>query len=238
MKKELFWIVKKYLNRRGYDIKYYHPHLDTLLKNLDVQIVLDIGANDGQFAEDIHTRLPKAYIYSFEPLKDCFEKLNIRMKEAAHFKSFNIALGDSEGAMEINRNSFSPSSSILPMDELHKKLYPKSAESRKETIRIKKLDSFSHELILNKAYLVKLDVQGYEDKAIKGGSEIIKNASLVLVETSFKTLYKGQPLFDDIYTLMKNLGFSYYGNHGQHWNMKTNELIYEDALFVKTKFLQ
>ncbi|MFM6082296.1 MAG: FkbM family methyltransferase, partial [Dolichospermum sp.] len=45
------------------------------LENCGIKTVLDIGANEGQFAKYINQILPEAMIYSFEPLPDCHEKL-------------------------------------------------------------------------------------------------------------------------------------------------------------------
>ena len=46
-----------------------------LLEDMVYLTVLDVGANTGQFALEIHKILPQAMIYSFEPLKDCYEQL-------------------------------------------------------------------------------------------------------------------------------------------------------------------
>jgi FkbM family methyltransferase len=233
MKNKIFMAVKKLANRAGYDIKYYHPYYEALLKNQDIKTVLDIGANTGQFARDIHNRLPKAQIYSFEPLKDGFDLLMKNMADVADFKAFNVALGETTGKMQINRSAFSPSSSMLKMAELHKKLYPKSAESAKEEITVKRLDDMAEEFHIKKPLLIKVDVQGYEDKVIAGGKNIFGQASVVVIETSFVKLYEGQPLFGDIHDQLRALGFSYHGNKEQHWNEKTGEPIYEDSIFVK-----
>src|SRR4030067_818761 len=64
------------------------------LKQMNIKTVFDIGANIGQFAKQIHNTLPDANIYSFEPLKDCFEQLQKTMGGINNSKVFNFALGD------------------------------------------------------------------------------------------------------------------------------------------------
>lgn len=81
--------------------------------------------------------------------------------------------------------------------------------------------------------LVKLDVQGYEDKVLLGGKNVISQAKMLLIETSFTRLYENQPLFDDIYLIVRELGFTYQGSRERHYNKKTGELVYEDAIFIK-----
>jgi FkbM family methyltransferase len=225
--------TKKLVNKAGYDIKLYRPHYETVLRKYAVQTVFDIGANNGQFAKDIHKRLPSAQIYSFEPLKVPYRDLVDSMVHVRNFKAYNIALGDTTGEVEMHRSSFTPSSSLLPMTDLHKKLYPKSALLSTETIRIEKLDDIAKNISIKKPLMVKMDVQGFEDKVIAGGLDTLAHAAVVLVETSFKELYEGQPLFKDIHDKLAALGFSYFGNNGQHFDPQTGDLIYEDSIFVR-----
>jgi len=224
--------VKKILRGFGYDIRRYHSLYDTVLKHHDIRTILDIGANDGYWATDIRALLPEAQIYAFEPLRDCFEKLGSKFKNDKNFKSFNFALGDTDGTTEIERSSFHPSSSILTMAQLHKDLYPKSAKITHEQIEIKRLDSIT-DLEIDLGLLVKMDVQGFEDKVISGGRSVLSKADVIIIETSFVTLYENQPLFGDIHDTLRGLGFSYKGNCGEHFSKKTGERIYEDSVFVR-----
>lgn len=227
-------MIKKQMRRFGYDIRKYHPLFETLIKKYKITTILDIGANQGQFALKIHEELPEAYIYSFEPLKDCYDILvqNLEKKQIK-FKAFNFALGDVNGETKIQLNNFSPSSSILHITNAHKKLYPKSKETNERTIIVKRLDDVANELRLTDNILIKIDVQGFEDRVIKGGTQVISRAKIVLIENSFIPLYENQALFDDIHKLLTNLGFSYYSHGDQHWNEKTNELVYEDSIYIR-----
>lgn len=228
-------ILKRYLRKYGYDIKKYHPLFETFIKKYNISTVFDIGANNGQFATKIHKELPKAKIYSFEPLKDCYDILVQNLeKEGIQSKAFNFALGEENGETVIKLNNFSPSSSILPITKEHEKLYPKSKEMNERKIIIRKLDDVAKELEITNDILIKIDVQGFEDKVIKGGSNIISKAKIILVENSFIPLYEGQSLFGDIHKLLSELGFNYSGHGDQHWNEKTGELVYEDSIYTKS----
>jgi FkbM family methyltransferase len=225
--------IKRVLRRAGFDVVKYHPLYDFLLEKYRIDTILDIGANVGQFAMEIHEHLPEAMIYSFEPLKDDFEKLEEMGSKLPKFKAFNFALGETNGIMEIEKSSFSPSSSFLTMSETHKNLYPKSADLTKETVVIKKLDDIADEMNTNGNMLIKLDVQGFEDKVILGGKNLVTKARMLVIETAFTKLYEGQPLFDDIEALVHPLGFRYNGTRETHWNKDSGELLYQDSIFVK-----
>lgn len=221
----------------GIDIHRHHKTVDKLswLKSLDIKTVIDVGANIGQFAEEIRDVLPDAYIYSFEPLKGCFDTLDRNMKNDRKFKAFHTALGEHPETVVMNKNQYAPSSSILEMDQRHKELFPHTQVSAPETITVRPLDSIAElqSSKLEKNILVKIDTQGFEDKVIKGSLEFLKETMVMIVETSFVSLYKEQPLFSDIYAILTGIGFRYKGALHQKLNPNNGEIIFEDSFFVK-----
>ncbi len=232
-KRRLHQLIRK----TGFDLHRFKPGPDRLtwLGNLNIQTIFDIGANVGQFAEEIRLILPRAFIYSFEPLKECYEQLTQTLKNDKNFQAFNHALGEKEVVMIMNKSSYTLSSSLLPMTDLHKTLFPHTKGSAPEEIRIKRLDDMFTELNPKPEILIKVDTQGYEDKVIIGGMKAFSHARVVIMETSFVPLYEGQPLFDDIYQKMKLLGFTYNGAWHQKINQQTGEVIFEDSIFVRSE---
>jgi FkbM family methyltransferase len=226
--------IKMLLRRFGYDVVEYKPVFEGALKRCAIDTVIDVGANTGQFATEIHGLLPAAkHIYSFEPLHDVYLEMEKRCSGIPGFKGFNIGLGEKNGTISIKRSKYSPSSSFLPMGSLHKKRYPKTAETFDEQVEMKRLDDVAPGLDLSGNVLLKMDVQGFEGAVIKGGPATVSKAKVLLLETSFVELYEGQPLFDDIYRLLRPLGFKYIGRFAQHWDNKADEVMYEDSVFVK-----
>src|SRR3712207_5256613 len=67
------------------------------IRNFGIDMVIDVGANTGQFASACHVVFPNANIYSFEPLPECFESLEKKMKDVPHFRAFNLAMGEHVG---------------------------------------------------------------------------------------------------------------------------------------------
>ncbi len=150
-----------------------------------------------------------------------------------NFKDFNFALGNENMEMSMEKNEYSPSSSLLPLGVKHQELFPHAKQTSKEKILIKKLDDVSPTLHIQKEILIKVDVQGFEDKVIAGGQNTFSQVRAILIETSFVELYQGQPTFDDIYTSLRNLGFSYHGSMQEKIDKKTGKIISEDSLFIK-----
>jgi FkbM family methyltransferase len=202
-------------------------------KSLGIDTVLDIGSNTGQFTRTILALLPNAKIYSFEPLPDCFKELDKFTKSHSNVTAFNLGIGDQSGLLSFEQNAFSPSSSFLKMTDVHKEAFVNTKNSSTVEVKIAMLDEIASEFEIGSSLLIKIDVQGYEDKVLKGGEQTIKQAKIVIVETSFVPLYEQQPLFDDIYTVFKDWGFNYIGMLEQASDPNTGQILQGDAIFVK-----
>jgi FkbM family methyltransferase len=202
-------------------------------RSLNIDVVLDIGANTGQFTKTIATLLPNATVYSFEPLPECFDKIQQIANTNTQIKAFNLGIGDSSGVLAFEKSAASVSSSFLKMSDTHKQAFPATSKSTTVEVKISKLDDIVKELDLGKSLFVKIDVQGYEDKVLKGGTETIQKAKIIIIEVSFVTLYEFQPLFDDIYSVLKEWGFTYIGTLDQLSDPNTGMILQGDAIFVK-----
>jgi len=127
----------------------------------------------------------------------------------------------------------SPSSSLLRSTAACETLYPFTRNQVAVSVPMTTLDRvFGHPPPLWPDTLIKLDVQGYEDRVISGGPETFRNARACLVEVSLDVLYEKQAAFKDIVLLLDNLGYRYAGNMEQIC-AKDGHVIYLDALFVK-----
>jgi FkbM family methyltransferase len=224
------------LRRRGIDFEHYRNLRRGWLLDAGIKSILDIGANTGQFARLAHEVFPGAAVYSFEPLPDCFEQLKTALPAGADFHPINCALGREEGTLEFRRAKHTPSSSFLKMTKLHEEAFPESEggqEERPLSVAVRTLDSVARELPLREQILLKIDVQGYEANVLAGGAETVRRAAAVIMETSFRRLYEGQPLFDEIYETMRGLGFEFQGNMEQMVSPADGRVVQADSIFVR-----
>jgi hypothetical protein len=89
------------------------------------------------------------------------------------------------------------------------------------------------ELDLTGNYLAKLDVQGFEDRVIRGGMKTLGAAKVIMMEITFQRLYEGQLLFEGLYDMLRPLGFTFHGFQRQAQHPQTGEVIFADAIFLK-----
>ena len=171
-------------------------HCNVFKTNLET--VVDIGANRGQFALAVRRWVPKARIIAIEPLAEasnCFQKVFQGDSEVIFHQA---AIGPEAGETTIHVAVADDSSSLLPISPLQERLFPGTSEIRTEIVKIGPLSDYvTPEEIVSPA-LLKLDVQGYELESLRGCEELLSRFSHVYVECSFVELYKGQALVDEI----------------------------------------
>ena len=220
------------LRRKGVISDIYIRLDQPWIRSLNIDTVLDIGGNVGRFSKTMEYLFPHAHIHAFEPLPSCFDQMTTLMAGYDKYQGYNIGLGDADGVLDMEESSHNPSSSLLPMADLHKKAFPKASESMTKKVQVRKLDDIAPELNLGDHILIKVVVQGYEKKVIEGGLSTFAKAKLLMLELSFQELYEGQPFFDDIYQLIKPLGFRFYGNMGLMKHPVTGIPLDADCIFV------
>ncbi len=250
VKSRLSSIVHSTLNRFGLEVRSLNNLRDLreqeqaraelepwqFLRHWNVRTVLDIGANTGQFATLIHKVLPDASIHSFEPLSECFQELIVTLKDIPGSRAHHLALSDESGTAAMIRNSFSPSSSLLKMTDLHRQEWPESSDLEPEIVELKTLDEVFAGQPLNDELLVKIDVQGFELQVICGGRKVIRQARAVVAEVCFQSFYKQQASFDKIFGVLRELDFSYAGQIEQFCSKATGDPMFADILFVNDSF--
>jgi FkbM family methyltransferase len=229
-------VVNGLLGPLGLEMRRIPPaerHHDVWLRQCGIRTVLDIGANTGQFAQYILRVLPEAQVYSFEPLQECYAALQTLSVKQPRLHALPFACGEREERIAMFRSDYRPSSSLLQMAPPHKELYPFTAHGEAETVQVRRLDDAVRDLELPADILVKIDVQGFEDRVLRGGQATLARAKVAIVEVSFVELYHGQAEFHDVYTLFRELGFAFRGFFDQPCDPNTGRPVQADAIFVR-----
>lgn len=202
------------------------------IKALNINTVIDVGAHQGEFSSQIYKVIPHAKFYCFEPVRNNFIELKSNLN-LPNFIFFNLAIGDNSEKTEIYSHKFSPSSSILKMSQLHKETFPFSVDDRLEAIEIKTLDEVFQSLGLEDNIFLKVDVQGYEDRVLRGAKNLLQRVKVIIIETSFHELYEKQALFSDIYDFLTKQGFVYSGSLEELKSPVDGIPLQQDSLFIK-----
>ncbi len=221
-------------------IKYPTSELDRrikLINNYNIDIILDIGANIGQYGGEIRNLGFNGEIISFEPMKKAFEKLKKNALKDKNWKVYNYSIGDKDGQTTMNVSKNSVSSSLLENLPQLIDSAPEAAFVKKETIEIRKLDSIFDDLALKgKNIYLKIDTQGYEKMVLLGAKKSLKFVTGIQIEMSFIPSYKGSITFDEMKTNLNNLGFDLVALENGFYDKKTGKQLEIDGIFYRNYF--
>lgn len=232
-------LIKYFLNNLGLELKYYNLNnsfnfrLKHFLDLKDIDCVLDVGANSGQFSKNLRRIGYKRKIISFEPILSAFNELKKNSKKDKKWDVFNFALGDSEKESEINISQNSLSSSILNIKKEHLISEPKSKYIRREKIVIKKLDGLNEIFKNYNNIYLKIDTQGYEENILNGAKSLIKSIKGLQLEMSVYPMYEGQLLFNKFFEKLENLDFELWDVERTFSNPNTGKILQLDAILFK-----
>jgi FkbM family methyltransferase len=205
------------------------------LASLGIDLVIDIGANAGQFAMEIREKGYQGEIVSFEPLVEAHGEL---LQNSRRDKSWKIyprcAVGDFDGEIEMQVAGNSYSSSIRQMLETHINAAPDSAPVGVNLAPIIRLDSLVDQWRSHSGNIyLKIDTQGFEREVLVGAEESLTLVTAVQLELSIIELYKGQALFDYFFDFFQRNGFRLYQLIPGFLDPRTGQLLQFDAIFIR-----
>lgn len=184
--------------------------LEQALKNVTPAMVLDVGANTGQFAALARECGYSGPVLSFEPLPDAHAELQ---RSAAGDPSWTVApamaLGDHDGSVTMHVAGNSVSSSVLPMSEMTVAAAPQASYVDDVEVEIRTLDNALASLGVDipEHTWLKVDVQGLSYEVLKGASATLPMCSAVQVELSMEPIYDGEVPTSLIFELLGKAGF-------------------------------
>jgi FkbM family methyltransferase len=171
----------------------------------DIDVVLDVGANAGQFGSSLRAQGYRGKIVSYEPISTVYQMLAATTATDLEWEINNFALGLKTGYVTINVSRSSEFSSILPSTCAAMKYTAAAAIIRTELIEVRKLDDVFPNISRNA--LLKIDTQGYERQVLEGGRSLLPQLKGVLMELPIVHLYQGTWQFHEAIEFMADAGF-------------------------------
>lgn len=198
-------------------------------------VIIDGGAHTGGAVDAFSMLAPSAEFHCFEPDGTLADELRLKFGGRSNVHIVNAALGESPGKAEFNINASRPTNSLLPVAEgLQPELQELCRTVEQVEVTVTSIDQYLAEMALDRIDVVKLDLQGYDYRALLGARTAIMGVRVVLVEVLFTGLYEGCHLFPDVLQLMADYGFRLYTLAGIHYG-SNDELLWADAIFVKDR---
>jgi FkbM family methyltransferase len=225
----------------GYDLtrrrkaKVPQAQLVAVLERFAVSCVLDVGANVGQYAAGLREWGYRGRIVSFEPLAGAHAALVKRAAgDAAWQVAPRMALGASEGDIEIELSAEGDMSSILPQNALLRQVSPSSRVLGRERVPIRRLDAVAGDHLRSSDVLfLKIDTQGYEPEVLEGAKALLPRLTGVQLELALVPIYEGERDYRWMIDLMDGLGFEAYLFLPGYFERKLARQLQIDGVFMR-----
>ena len=214
-------IVQRVARVVGLHVGRYPPvdslayHLKTLLRELEIDCVLDVGAHMGEFAEFLRDLEYAGDIHSFEPVRTSFEVLTKARGADKRWRGHNIALGAQAGELEMNIYNGSVFNSFLKPDDRGTARFRDITQLvRVEKVPVRRLESIVDEILATRPsarIFLKMDTQGYDLQVVRGGGRQLTAIRALQTELAARSTYVGMPTLHEALGELDGLGFELTG---------------------------
>lgn len=237
-------ILRTWLRSRGYDLHRYALELDPverrrrMLVAAGIDLVLDVGANEGQYALELRRLGYSGRIVSFEPIREVGERLKANLAGDGSWEFRAMALGSSDGAAQIQVGAEPATSSLLKPSDYLVERAAQARSVRTEEVRVSRLDTIFEPGWSSGRTWLKLDTQGFEMEVLRGGERSLPAIRVVQLELSLRPLYVGEPGFLEVSGWLNARGFELVGLEPGFVEASTGRLLQSDALFARQGILE
>ena len=148
-------------------------------------VILDVGANHGQFAALVREAVPTARILSFEPNPAAFAKL-VAAADRLKIEPFNVGCGNQAGRFTLFDSTSTEGSGLatfVPGVFERQGVEPVGIEAEVVT-----LDQFCADHRIEQVALLKIDVEGFERSVLEGATRMIAEQRIDAVQLEFNEM--------------------------------------------------
>lgn len=193
--------------------------------------VFDVGASEGQWSEAISKVFPSARFELFEPLAKAADSygdmLGPVLKRNENFTLHPIAATDANGEVVIH----------ISADNYSSSMHGHASSTRSVSTQGWRLADYCREKSLDAPQLLKVDVQGAEDKVIRGCGEMLNRIDVIHLETWLRRGYgPNTPLLTEMIEQLREHQFVLVET-GNQFITQWNEILHIDGFFLRKDFI-
>lgn len=231
--------VRGVARRSGLAWPAHKNHSARLLERYEIDVVLDVGANNGQYGRELISMGWKRRLISFEPLTVAWQKLSANSRPHPNWFAEHMALGSTDGLAEINVSQNTQSSSFRDILPAHVSAAPTSAYVGTEEVRVARLDSVIDDYCLpDERCFLKLDVQGFERDVLEGAQNSLSRCVGLQAEMAVAPLYDGETLFTEMIEYLGSLGYVLMSINGVFEDEQTGQHAQLEGIFYRQEELE
>lgn len=211
--------------------------LAAFLAERDIDLVLDVGANRGQFALELFAAGYRNDIFSFEPMP--WAHVELARKAAAFGGRWLVApplaISAVAGETNFHVNSADATSSLLPHEGSTAIAAQQLHTERVIRVKTETLDAiFAARDLGRRRVFLKVDVQGGEGLVLEGADAALNHLEGMQIEMSLLPLYQGQPLAFELIDALRARGFELHDITTAFRDPVSNRLCQIDAILFRS----
>ncbi|MEO0899481.1 MAG: FkbM family methyltransferase [Bacteroidota bacterium] len=200
-------------------------HLLQRLSKLNPKLIIDGGANKGDWAIQAATCLPSSSVYAFEPVGDTFQELKESVKDYPQVQAIELGFFKENEEREINTFSSSTHASLYDIQGLH------YSPEGKSTIQLVSGDSWLEKEKIDEVDFLKLDIEGAEYDALLGFEQAFRQKKIRLVQFEYGYInITTKKLLIDYYQLFEEWGYQVGKLFPKQVEFRPYAFKYEDFL--------
>ncbi|WP_442508066.1 FkbM family methyltransferase [Novipirellula sp. SH528] len=205
-----------------------------LMRRYDIDLVLDVGACDGQYSRSLIHSGYAGRIISFEPHPDSFAALSESRRGIRNWKAepFALSVKNGSAALNVTANSNSHSLQNLRVDSAHRN--DESSRVSRVPVRVRRLDAVFNDYYTSgdRCYL-KLDVRGHEHQVLAGASGCLDRIVAIQMNLVIDPQYEDQPLWQESLSAMKDRGYEMMVLSPERIDPTTGVMVQAEGIFVR-----
>jgi FkbM family methyltransferase len=209
--------------------------LAAMLARQRIDLVLDIGANVGQYASGLRTGGFASRILSVEPVASAHAGLAAAAAGDPHWEvAPRAVVGATRGTARINVSAHSDMSSLLAFTAEAANLHDGDRFVAQEDVHMLTVADLlrQHAKPADRIFL-KSDTQGYEMEVLRGAKDSLDRIAGLQLEVSLKPIYEGQPGWRALVDLLTPHGFEIHHVVPGHFSRVQVRLIEMDLVFFR-----
>jgi FkbM family methyltransferase len=184
----------------------YLAELRTLLDETRPDLLVDVGGNRGEFVRDARASGYRDQIISFEPVAATASALRKRANSDPLWTVETCGLGDRDERRVIQVPAADDLASFLKPTDRGLAVLPHLAETRVETVEVRRLDDVLGDR--GTRIFLKVDTQGWDMHVLSGASSVVERVVAVQIELALDPLYKGADDYLSILAWLRRAGFA------------------------------
>ena len=198
--------VRRLIRRTGFR-RQIAPTFVDVMRVRRIDVVLDVGANDGDFGREIRDEGYRGRIVSFEPNPAAYARLRTAIAGDPLWEAYQLGVGDVAGELTLSISQADVFSSFKKVSA-----FGALSESAKEVetaqVPVVRLDAFldAHPDLVGRTYL-KIDTQGFEMEVLRGAGDALARLSAVQAELGLVKTYADEEDWLDLVLWMRGRGF-------------------------------